>query len=59
MPQKKLKQLFGELCGKEYPASEMEDFFGKVALLKVLGRRDFRLCLLSHTDAAERGCYLR
>ena len=48
MPQKKIKTAFCELCGKEYPASEMEDFFGKLLCSRCLAEETF-VCACRHT----------
>ena len=48
VPEKKSETAFCELCGKEYPASEMEDFFGKLLCSRCLAEETF-VCACCHT----------
>lgn len=47
MPEKKSETAFCELCGKEHPVSDMEDFFGKLLCSNCLQAETF-VCSCCH-----------
>lgn len=47
LPEKKSETAFCELCGKEHPVSDMEDFFGKLLCSNCLQAETF-VCSCCH-----------